>query len=424
MGQASRHTTSIPTHTALLQRATWRMGAQVSLCLAAIVVLLCGIAVFVVCCSQRVADNTLLTQTAAVADDVGDPPPNMWLMMRSSDGRWEITRGTPPGLPDMGAASEVTRTGRTLTRQYHFANGANYTTYTERRGNETIQTILDLAADHRERNRLVLAMLVSGGVGLVLAAGAGVVFGRRAMRPLAEALALQRRFVADASHELRTPLTLLSTRAQMLQRHFHQGGTEKVLTDEVEGVVGDARNLASILDDLLLTVDTRAQPPTSPVNLRELAEEVVAASIPSAAERSITIRTRGSIEDVLVRGTPTALRRTLTALLDNAVRHASTTVVVTVDRLGSEAILEVSDDGPGIDTAVLPHLFDRFSSTGSAHPEARRQYGLGLALVSEVAARLGGTVSARNAIDGGAMLRVMLPALPSGAQQRRRGLTV
>ncbi len=101
------------------------------------------------------------------------------------------------------------------------------------------------------------AMLVAGGLGLVLAVLAGAWFARRAVRPLAAALALQRRFVADASHELRTPLTLLSTRTQLLRRHLRRGADADELTGEVDGVVTDARQLADILDDLLLAADTR-----------------------------------------------------------------------------------------------------------------------------------------------------------------------
>jgi signal transduction histidine kinase len=97
----------------------------------------------------------------------------------------------------------------------------------------------------------------------------------------------------------------------------------------------------------------------------------------------------------------------LTALLDNAVRHAASTVTVSVRRVGSDAVVQVADDGPGVDSEFLPHLFDRFASTGVA---GQRRYGLGLALVGEIAARHGGSVSAANAATGGAVLRLTVPA--------------
>ena len=71
---------------------------------------------------------------------------------------------------------------------------------------------------HQERERILGALGLAGGAGLVLATLAAAVLARRAVRPMAQALEQQRRFVADAGHELRTPLTLLSTRTQLLAR--------------------------------------------------------------------------------------------------------------------------------------------------------------------------------------------------------------
>jgi two-component system, OmpR family, sensor kinase len=264
-------------------------------------------------------------------------------------------------------------------------------------------------------------MLTAGGLGLVLAVAAGVWFGRRAVRPMAAALALQRRFVADASHELRTPLTLLSTRVQLLRRHLRRDGHPDDLDDEVEGVVTDARQLADILDDLLLAADTRGGG-TEPeaIDLVALTRQVVAAATPAAADRSVDLTCRFEQPSLPVLGTRGGLRRALTALLDNAVRYAATTVTVTASRVRSDVVVEIADDGPGVEPELLPFLFERFASTGDGD---QRHYGLGLALVSEIAARHGGGVSADNAPGGGAVLRLLVPALgPVTRAPRRTGL--
>jgi signal transduction histidine kinase len=231
---------------------------------------------------------------------------------------------------------------------------------------------------------------------------------------MATALALQRRFVSDASHELRTPLALLTTRAQLHRRHLRQGAAPGVLTAEADGVVTDAGHLTDILEDLLLAADARPGGPTVVIDLVELAGQAVAAV---AAERAVTVTLRPQQRAVRVRGTRGGLRRALTALLDNAVRHANTTVTVTVARSDSRAVVDVIDDGPGIDPAILPRMFERFASASSpdgvpaARQPQRRRYGLGLALVSEIAARHGGTITAHPASGGGAVLRLTLPAL-------------
>ncbi|MGH3438682.1 MAG: sensor histidine kinase [Sciscionella sp.] len=398
---------------ALLRRAMWRLGLQVALCVAGIVVVLSGLAVLIVLRGQHAEAATLLRQAATGADDVGDPPAGMWLAIQSPTGL-AVTPGVPAGLPDRAALRHTARTGVTETDEVR-AGGREYRVYTVRRGAGAAQSALDLTADHHERDRLAVAMLIAGGLGLVLSAGLGIWLGRRAVRPMATALALQRRFVSDASHELRTPLTLLSTRAQMLRRHLRQGSERESVTGEVDGVVRDAGYLADILEDLLLAADTRTDAPSDTLDMVALADEVCAAAAADAAQRSITITARSQHRPVAVRGTRAGLRRALTALLDNAARHASTTVTVTVSHSGASVVVDVTDDGPGIDAAILPHLFQRFASTHDDHPAVgnirQRRYGIGLALVSEIAARHGGTVSAHHAPGGGATLRLTLPAL-------------
>jgi signal transduction histidine kinase len=247
-------------------------------------------------------------------------------------------------------------------------------------------------------------------VGLVLAAGAASWLARRAVRPMAAALTIQRQFVADASHELRTPLTLLSTRVQLLQRHLRGAGTAENLLGEADKVVTDAHHLTAILEDLLLAADQVADAVVS-FDLAELAEQVTEAYRGSAAAGGVTLAVRRPGSPVHVRGAPTAVRRAVTALLDNAIRHATAAVTVTVSTVERTAVLDVVDDGPGIDPEVLPRMFDRFATTRTrpSPTTGRRRYGLGLALVSDIAARHGGDITATAQPGGGSRLRLSLP---------------
>jgi two-component system, OmpR family, sensor kinase len=401
--------TSSP-ESALLRRTTWRLGLQIALSFAVIVAALSGLAVFIVLRAQQADATALLQQAASHADDVTDPPAGTWLAIQTAAHARAVTPGLPNGLPDQAALDRTARTGAPEMIDVRIA-GTDYRVYTQRRGTETVQAVLDLHADGQEQERLVTAMVVTGGLGMLLSAAVGMWFGRRAVRPMATALALQRRFVSDASHELRTPLALLTTRAQLHRRHLRHGAEPKVLTAEADGVVTDAGHLTDILEDLLLAADARAGSPTVVIDLVELAEQAVAAV---AAERAVTVTLRPPQRAVRVRGTRGGLRRALTALLDNAVRHADTTVTVTVAQSDSRAVVDVTDDGPGIDPAILPRMFERFASSandGIQAPRQRRRYGLGLALVSEIAARHGGTITAHPASGGGAVLRLTLPAL-------------
>jgi two-component system OmpR family sensor kinase len=394
--------------TTLLRRTTRRLGLQIGATVALIVVVLSGLAVLVVVQGQHRAATTLLSQAVERADDVTDPPAGVWLVADGPGGR-SATPGLPSGLPDETAMGDVRRTGAAAGGEF-WARGTEYAVYTARRGRLTVQAALDLTANHEQRDRLALALLGCGAVGLVLAAGAGMWLSRRAVRPMATALAMQRRFVSDASHELRTPLTLLSTRVQLLRRHLARTATPAELVPEAQGVVDDARHLTAILDDLLLA----AEPDDDrdiPFDLVALAEQVAAAHRTTAAESGVELIVRPA-PTVVVRGSPTAMHRAVTALLDNAIRHAGSavTVTVTADPGTRRAVLDIADDGPGIAPEVLPRVFDRFATgRDDGRHGARRRYGLGLALVSDIAARHGGEVSAGQEPGGGARFRMTLP---------------
>src|SRR6185312_11269921 len=158
--------------------------------------------------------------------------------------------------------------------------GHTYAVRTELVGGRVVQAAVDVHESQEELQRLALALLLSGAAVAAVAAVAGVLMARRAMRPMAQALAMQRRFVADASHELRTPLTVLSTRVQLLRRRLARAeasgtGPEEVagagpeeVAGAVDGIVEDARQLAEILEDLLISADPRETQSAGPVQLQ------------------------------------------------------------------------------------------------------------------------------------------------------------
>lgn len=397
----------------LLRQTATRIGIQAALLVAVTVVLLAGAGVLVVLRSQHTADDTLLADAISRADDVVDPPAGVWLIVQGPEGM-AASPGLPAGLPDLDALRRTAATGAPTSSDVRTAGG-EYRVETARSGGNTIEAVLDLRYDHAERNRLVVALLLGGGLGLLLAAGAGAWLGTRAAAPMAAALALQRRFVADAGHELRTPLTLLCTRAQLLRRRLHRDGDSRSVT-EADDLLADSAHLAAILEDLLLAADPRVGPrDTSVVDLAALVREVLASAAPVASAHSIELCAPATGQAVPVRGAPVALRRAITALTDNAVRHARSTVSVTISRRDKEVVLEVADDGVGIDPAIAARLFERFASTGRPRPGGPRRYGLGLALVSEIAARHNGQVEADNRPGCGVTLRLILPAMsPAG----------
>ena len=109
-------------------------------------------------------------------------------------------------------------------------------------------------------------------------------------------------------------------------------------------------------------------------------------------------------------GAEAALRRAVIALVDNAIRHAHSEVRVTTTAAADAVCVVVVDDGPGIAPDMAATLFDRFATSPSdGLTGTRRRYGIGLALVSEIAAWHGGSVAIVETVGSGASLRLRIP---------------
>lgn len=387
-----------------LRRASWRMGLQTALLLLGCVVLV-GITVFLVADQAAANEGRQAVRSASANVDKPQEAPKGVLVVIDRAG----TRLTSPELPDgFPIESDLAATRADGVAREHLVRRGDdrYLVRTERVGDRVNQAIYDQEEYEAERHRLLAALLVAGGLGVLLSALAGVLLARRSMRPLAESLAMQRRFVADASHELRTPLTLLSTRVQLLARQLRRG--DAPAESEVDGVLSDTRRLADILEDLLAAADTRSSVAHDEVDLAVVVAEAVASAGATAQERGKQLTVTGT-PTATVRGSESSLRRAVLALVDNALDHATSTVEVDVSTGRGHCRVAVSDDGPGIDEDVLPRVFERFASAREPGSE-RRHYGLGLALVADVAAAHGGKVEAGRRTGGrGAVLTLTLP---------------
>ena len=397
----------------LLRRAALTVAAQTAVAVAVVVAAVGGLTWLLTGHHQAEDARRTLVRAVRSADDVSDPPGRVVLAAHAG-GRTDIS----PGAPE-----EVRRAAhRRLPdgfSELHGRGGA-YQVYSGRNGaGVRVAGFLDERQRHDESERLLGSLIVAGAVGVAAAAAVGGFVGGRAVRPLGRALAKQRRFVADASHELRTPLTVMHTRTQVIRRrlatHSHEVDdpfAARLVTD-LDRLAHDARNLSDVVDDLLLSAELTARPESGEIlDLGELAADTVDAFAPVAGERGATLTADVDAGDdpVLVRGVPSALRRALSALLDNALTHVETDghVTVTLRRADGTVTLAVHDDGVGLDPARARHLLERFSRGDSAANRARR-FGLGLSLVREVVHAHGGTLAITGAPNAGATFTIRLP---------------
>jgi signal transduction histidine kinase len=372
-----------------------------------------GVVLAVTLREQSGEAGRLLSRATGDVDDVDRLPSDVAAWQRRPDGREQRSPDAPRWLPVRADVERVLLPGgpRVVERSVERA-GSAYDLRTERRPDGiVVQAAWSGAAHRRETTRLVTAVLVAELVGLGLSVLVGVLVARRAMAPLELALARQRRFVADASHELRTPLTLLTTRAQLLERRLrHDGDTSH---PQAEALVADARRMGDVVTDLLLAASLEAQPERGePVDVRAIATAAVEAAQALAAESGVTVSGPQPGASATVLGTAGALRRVVDSLVDNASRHTPRggSVEVAVTSGGGRVVLEVADDGPGIDPAVAGRLFERFAHAPAAENRSRSGFGLGLALVREVVEAHGGTVAGRDGPHGGAVFEVSLPS--------------
>ncbi|UYM07153.1 sensor histidine kinase [Solicola gregarius] len=213
----------------------------------------------------------------------------------------------------------------------------------------------------------------------------------------------QRQLVADAGHELRTPLTSLRTNIELLSQAEVKGGlaprARGELMADVRAQIGELTTLVGDLVEL-----ARDTSPTRAPEATDLSE-ILMNCVQRVRLRAPGIEFNVDSEPWVVFGDGQLLERAITNLLDNAAKWSPPLGAVTV-RL-HDGVLTVADNGPGIHEEDLPHVFERFYRSREARMLPGS--GLGLAIVAQAAGRHGGTVTARRAPSGGALMTLSIP---------------
>ena len=257
---------------------------------------------------------------------------------------------------------------------------------------------------------IIFGGMLVGVVAILLAGGLSVIATRRAVRPLGEALRLQRAFVSDASHELRTPLAVLDARLQLLQRGLSHGDAAAPVVAELRS---DAKALIGVVNDLLASAEIDAKPNDEPVELNQAVTFAVKSMQVLAADKNVAIVVADAVP--LSTMVPAAsLSRCLVALLDNALDYApaGSTITVSLSARKQMARLTVRDTGPGIRGIDIDRVFDRFARSSTdvdATGALRTGFGIGLSLVRDTVERVGGRASVAQTSAEGTEIELLIP---------------
>ena len=258
-------------------------------------------------------------------------------------------------------------------------------------------SFVEISSYEADARSLTLRVLLAGFGAVAAVAALGWLVAGRSLRPTRFVLAQQRDFIADAAHELRTPLAVIQASAtQALSRPREADAYRQSLGEIADAAERASSGVNELLEFARLEAG-QALPRLAPLRLDLLAEEV-AASVRSD-DCAIVAETSDS---VVVDADYALLRQAVATIVENAVaRSSNVNVRVVADKnLGR---IEVADDGPGFDPGHLAHVFDRFhrgDRSGST--------GLGMAIAKKIVDSHGGTISADNRTEGGAMVVIAL----------------
>jgi signal transduction histidine kinase len=216
---------------------------------------------------------------------------------------------------------------------------------------------------------------------------------------------MQREFVADVSHELRTPLTTLRGNVGLLLRR--PPASADVQADILNDMVDESDRLIRLVNDLLIMARADAG--------RNLVNETIDISglVEETSRQAIQLDTKRIIHqditaNLILMGDRDALKQILLIGLDNALKHSSNDIWVSLRKVDSIIEIRVKDSGEGISPENLEHVFDRFYKVEDS--SLIPGFGLGLSIAKVLVEKMGGSIQLESELGIGSELILTFPA--------------
>ena len=222
--------------------------------------------------------------------------------------------------------------------------------------------------------------------------------------------AQRREFTANVSHELKTPLHAISGYAELLKSGLVAGADVPAFSDKI---YAETQRMILLIEDILKLSrldENEGNAVKEPVDLYELAQDVVREVLPTAEQLQISINVEG--ESCMMQSVPHLLRTIVTNLCTNAIKYnrPGGSVRVGVSREAGTVVLQVADTGIGIEPEHQERIFERFYRVDKSHSKAVGGTGLGLSIVKHAALALGAKIELDSTPDVGTTVTVRFPA--------------
>jgi len=259
------------------------------------------------------------------------------------------------------------------------------------------------------KKRITVTLVAVNGIILVFSGGLGYFLAGKTLRPIAEMVKEQNRFITDASHELRTPLTSIKTAVEvgLKDPKLDLANAKKIIKENLIEI----NKLKSLSDGLLQLAQMKSSHQIAKhvkIQVKKIIDAAVSRVAPIALEKNISIiRSAGNHE---ITGDFDSLVDMVVILLDNSIKYSfsKSKIKINARQEKRSLLLTVNDYGIGIDKSDIPHIFDRFYRAGSARKKiGSGGYGLGLSIAKKIAESHNATISISSKINKGTTATVV-----------------
>lgn len=254
------------------------------------------------------------------------------------------------------------------------------------------------------RRRLIYMNLYA----LVLGAVISYLLAKKALEPIEKAMEKQDRFASDASHEFRTPLAAMQSEIEVALRDKNLNVDEA--RETLESNLEEVKKMTAISSALLSLAHSENQ---SQEFVKYKVSDLVQDSLDECMkDHHDKVHVINDVPGIEVMGEPDQLKRLLSIILDNAVKYCDDDCKINIktSTLGKNVVIEIADNGVGIDEGEQKFIFDRFFRSDSSRTKVEKSgYGLGLSIAKNIVELHNGQISAHTNVPSGTIIKIVLP---------------